>query len=115
MRVVNITPVQLSNEKGVAWQPSLGVNPADPDKIVMVVRKNTPPGNVGYWYSSDRGDNWQFISQSGDQADQSIGLGVPASSTGQSHSRPLRPLLTWKYCGLRTCCTDLLPKSTTRQ
>jgi hypothetical protein len=76
VRVVNITPVELSNEKGVAWQPSLGVNPADPDKIVIVVRKNTPPGNVGYWYSSDRGDTWQFISQSGDQADQSVGLGA---------------------------------------
>jgi hypothetical protein len=74
VRVVNITPVELSDEKGVAWQPSLAVNPADPDKMVIVVRKNTPPGNVGYWYSSDRGDNWQFISQSGNQADQSVGL-----------------------------------------
>jgi hypothetical protein len=76
VRVVNITPVELSDEKGLAWQPSLGVNPADPDKIVIVFHKNTPPGNVGYWYSSDRGDTWQFISQSGDQADQSVGLGA---------------------------------------
>jgi hypothetical protein len=76
VRVVNITPVELSDENGLAWQPSLGVNPANPDKIVIVFHRNTPPGNVGYWYSSDRGDTWQLISQSGNQADQSVGLGA---------------------------------------
>jgi len=75
VRVVNITPVELSEEVDLAWQPSLGVNPANPDKIVIVFHK-TPPGNVGYWYSSDRGQTWQLVSQPGDQADQSVGLGT---------------------------------------
>ena len=72
VRVVNITPVDLSDEVDLAWQPSLAVNPANPDQIVITFHKS-PPGNVRYWYSKDRGETWQLMSQSGNQADQSVG------------------------------------------
>jgi len=76
VRVVNIIPEILSGELDLDWQPSLAVNPANPDKIVITFHK-PPPGNVKYWYSFDRGETWQLnLSQPGDQADQSVGLGA---------------------------------------
>lgn len=75
VRVVDIVPAERSNDTDVHWQPSIAINPANANEIVVTAYKN-PPDNVGYSYSNDRGQTWQLnFSEPGEQKDQSPGLG----------------------------------------
>ena len=75
VRVVNTVPAERSDETDLNWQPSIAINPANPNEIV-VSAYTEPPNNVGFSYSYDRGQNWQInFSEPGVQLDQSAGLG----------------------------------------
>ncbi|HXY52648.1 MAG TPA: hypothetical protein VEI01_24600 [Terriglobales bacterium] len=77
VRVVDIIPAERSDEAGLNWQPSIAVNPDNPDQIVITTTDVPPPANVGYWYSCDRGGTWQanFSEPDGaEEMDQSTGL-----------------------------------------
>jgi len=74
--VVNTVPADRSDETDLNWQPSIAINPANPNEIV-VSAYTEPPNNVGYSYSYDRGQNWQMnFSEPGEQLDQSVGFGA---------------------------------------
>lgn len=76
VRVVNTVPAVRSDETDLNWQPSIAINPANPNEIV-VSAYTEPPNNVGYSYSYDGGQNWQLnFSEPGEQLDQSAGLGA---------------------------------------
>jgi hypothetical protein len=75
VRVVDIVPAERSDETDLNWQPSIAINPASPNEIV-VSAYTEPPNNVGYSYSYDRGQNWHVnFSEPGVQLDQSTGFG----------------------------------------
>src|SRR5947199_4023323 len=75
VRVVNIVPAERSDDTDLNWQPSIAINPANANQIVVTSYKD-PPNNVGYSYSYDRGQTWQLnFSEPGEQKDQSPGLG----------------------------------------
>ncbi len=67
MRVVNTVPAVRSDETDLNWQPSIAINPANPNEIVVTAYTD-PPNNVGYSYSYDGGQNWQLnFSEPGEQ------------------------------------------------
>ena len=76
VRLVNIVPADRSDETDLNWQPSIAINPANPNEIVISAYSKAP-NNVGYSYSYDGGQNWQVnFSEPGEQLDQSVGLGA---------------------------------------
>jgi len=75
VRVVDIIPAYRSDEAGLNWQPSIAVNPDNPDQIVITTTDVPEPPNVGFWYSLDRGATWQVnFSEPGNEMDQSVAL-----------------------------------------
>jgi hypothetical protein len=61
--VVNCIPQERSDENNDDTEPSLAVNPANPDQIVVVAA--TPPeggkGDGPIYYSSDGGNTWRLV------------------------------------------------------
>lgn len=87
VRVVNIIPGDRSDEGDLNWQPALAVNPVNPNEIVITA-DTPPPGNVGYFYSYDRGETWQVnFSEPGEQLEGSTGFG----SSGELYWAIARP------------------------
>jgi len=77
VRVVDIIPADRSDDTGLNWQPSIAVNPDNPDQIVITSTDVPEEANVGYWFSLDRGDTWQAnFSEPGNEMDQSPALAV---------------------------------------
>jgi hypothetical protein len=58
MRIVNVIPNVFSSEQAFDFEPSIAVNPANVDQIVITTT-GTPGGGV--FYSSDGGENWSLI------------------------------------------------------
>jgi hypothetical protein len=76
VRVVNMIPADLNNETFPNWQPSIAVNPANPNEMAIMA-DTSPPGNTGYWFSYNGGQSWQKnFTQTGDLVDQSGGFGT---------------------------------------
>ena len=78
-RVVDIVPADRSDDADRDWQPSIAVNPGNANEIVIVgYRLQTAPQVTWpIYYSYDRGQTWQMnFSVTGDQMDQSAGLGT---------------------------------------
>src|SRR5262245_17235441 len=72
IRIVDIIPTDHSDDAGLSWQPSIAVNPDNPNQIVITTTDVPEETNVGYWFSLDRGSTWQSnFSQPGNEMDQS--------------------------------------------
>jgi hypothetical protein len=95
VRVVNIIPLDYSEEYNLDWQPSIAVNPINPNQIAIVAL--TPPEiavqNWPIFYSNDGGETWQMnFNVPGELWDQSAGFCAPpgelyrAIATGASVS-----------------------------
>ena len=77
VRVVDIIPMDRSDEVGLSWQPSIAVNPDNPNQIVITTTDDPAPVSVGFWFSNDRGETWQAnFSEPGVEMDESSGLGA---------------------------------------
>jgi len=58
IRVVNMTPLTMSGENNQDSEPSLNVNPANPQQIAATAFTPIPGGNAPIYVSLDGGENW---------------------------------------------------------
>jgi hypothetical protein len=75
-RIVNVIPNDHSSEKNDDGEPSIAVNPNNPDEMVITTFTPPDPGHPygPVFYSSDGGENWslKFDVPGGEPRDQSI-------------------------------------------